>query len=68
MIPPEPWSPIFQQPPQESTGPEVSGPVGQTTASVPPAATSALGEDIGADMQPLRIQLGGCQASLPMPG
>ena len=52
-------SPISPQPPQESTGPDVSDPVGQATASAPPPATSALGEDIPANMQPLRIQLGG---------
>ena len=54
-----PHSPISHQPPQESTGPEVSDPVGQATVSAPSAATSAPVGDILADMQPLRIQLGG---------
>ena len=54
-----PSSPISQQPPQESTGPEVSGPAGQTTVSAPPAATPAPERDILAHMKPIRIQLGG---------
>ena len=54
-----PHSPISHQPPQESTGPEVSDPVGQATVSAPPAETLALGGDIHSNMQPLRIQLGG---------
>ena len=53
-----PSSPISQQPPQESTGPEVSGPAGQATVSAPSAATTAPESDILVDMQPLRIQLG----------
>ena len=56
-----PHSPISHQPPQESTGPEFSDPIGQATVSAPPAATSASGEDIPANMQPLRIQLGGAK-------
>ena len=54
-----PSSPAPKQPPQESTGPEVSGPAGQATMSVPAAATPAPESNILADMQPLRIQLGG---------
>ena len=49
---------IPQQPPQESTGPEVSDPVGQATVSGPPAATPAPEGNIPAHMQPLQIQLG----------
>ena len=56
-----PGSPISQQPPQESTGPEVSGPAGQATMSAPSAATPAPESNIPADMQPLRIQLGGAK-------
>ena len=56
-----PGSPIPQQPPQESTGPEVSGPAGPATMSTLSAATSAPESDILADMQPLRIQLGGAK-------
>ena len=54
-----PGSPVPQQSPQESTGPEVSGPAGQATVSTLSAATPAPESDIPADMQPLRIQLGG---------
>ena len=54
-----PSSPAPQQSPQESAGPEVSGPVGSATVSTPAAATPAPESDILADMQPLRIQLGG---------
>ena len=54
-----PSSPAPQQSPQESTGPEVSGPVGPATMSASEAATPAPESDILADMQPLRIQLGG---------
>ena len=54
-----PGSPIPQQPPQESTGPEVSGPAGPATVSTLSAAIPAPESDIPADMQPLRIQLGG---------
>ena len=54
-----PSSPAPQQSPQESTGPEVSGPVGPTSISAPAAAIPAPESDIPADMQPLRIQLGG---------
>ena len=54
-----PSSPAPQQSPQESAGPEVSGPVGSSTVSAPAAATPAPESDILADMQPLRIQLGG---------
>ena len=60
--PPEPQfpsSPAPQQPPQETAGPEVSGPVGPATASAPAAAISVPEGDLLADMQPLRIQLGG---------
>ena len=56
-----PGSPISQQPPQESTGPEVSGPAGQATVSAPSAATPAPESNIPADMQLLRIQLGGAK-------
>ena len=53
-----PGSPISQQSPQESTGPEVSGPAGQATVSALAATTPAPESNILADMQPLRIQLG----------
>ena len=53
-----PGSPVPQQPPQESTGPKVSGPAGPATVSALSAATPAPESDILADMQPLRIQLG----------
>ena len=54
-----PSSLVLQESPQESAGPEVSGPVGPATMPAPVAATPATGGDIPADMQPLRIQLGG---------
>ena len=56
-----PSSSATQQSPQESTGPEVSGPTGQAMVSTPVAATPAPEGDIPADMQPLRIQLGGAK-------
>ena len=43
---------------QESTGPEVSDPVGQTTVSASSAATPAPEGDIPAHMQPLRFKWG----------
>ena len=63
-----PSSPISQLPSQGSTGPEASDPVGQATVSAPPAATPASEGDILAHMQPLRIQLGVHQVSVPVPG
>ena len=48
-----PSSPVFQQTPQESTGPEVSGPKGPATASTSVATSSASEGDLPADMQPL---------------
>ena len=54
-----PCSSVSQQPPQESTEPEDSDPVGQATVSASPAATPAPEGNIPAHMQPLRIQLGG---------
>ena len=54
-----PASPVSQQPPQESTEPKASDPAGPATVSAPVAAIPATGGDILADMQPLRIQLGG---------
>ena len=54
-----PSYPAPQQSPQESAGPEVSGPVGPATMSASEAATPAPESDILVDMQPLRIQLGG---------
>ena len=54
-----PSSPVFQQTPQESTGPEVSGPKGPATASTSVATSSASEGNLLADMQPLCIQLGG---------
>ena len=56
-----PSSPGSQPPAQESTGPEVSDPVGQATVSASSATTSAPVVDILANMQPLRIQLGGAK-------
>ena len=64
---PESQFPALQQSPQESAGPEVSGPVGPATMSASEAATPAPESDILADMQPLRIQLRGTK-SLPVPG
>ena len=61
MIPPKPQFPHFPAAPQESTGPEVSGPEGQATLSAPLAATPAPESDIPVYMQPLRIQLGGAK-------
>ena len=61
MILPKPQFPHSQEPPQESTGPEVSGPTGQATVSAPSAVTPAPESDILAYMQPLRIQLGGAK-------
>ena len=54
-----PSSPVSQQSPQESTGPEVSDPAGPATVSASVAATPAPESDIPVDMQPLRIQLEG---------
>ena len=56
-----PSSPAPQQSPQESAGPEVSGPVGPATVSASVTATPAPESDIPVDMQPLRIQLGGAK-------
>ena len=50
---------VHSQPPQEPTQPETLDPVGPATVPAPAAATRATGDDIPADMQPLRIQLGG---------
>ena len=47
------------QSPQESTEPITSDPVGPATVSAPVDVTPATGGDKPADMQPLRIQLGG---------
>ena len=47
------------QPPPESTEPKALDPVGPATVPAPVAATPVTGGDIPADMQPLRIQLGG---------
>ena len=63
-----PSSPASQQSPQESTGPEVSGPVGPATVSASVAATPAPESDIQADMQPLQDSTGGCQESVSVPG
>ena len=56
-ISPGPSAP--SQPPQESTEPKALDPVGPATVPAPVAATPATEGDILADMQPLRIQLGG---------
>ena len=53
-----PSPPASQQTPQESTGPEVSGPEGPAIVPIPVDATPATGGDIPVDMQPLHIQLG----------
>ena len=63
-----PGSPVPQQPPQESTGPKVSGPAGPATMSALSAATPAPESDIPTDIQPLRNSTGGHQESLPVPG
>ena len=47
------------QPPPESTEPKAMDPVGPATVPAPVAAVPATEGDIPADMQPLRIQLGG---------
>ena len=52
---------VHSQPPQEPTQPETLDPVGPATMPAPVAATPATGDDIPADMQPLRIQLGGAK-------
>ena len=54
-----PSTTIPHLPPQESTGPEVSDPVGQAMESASPAVLPASEEVIPANMQPLHIQLGG---------
>ena len=54
-----PSASITQSPLQESTGPEVSDPVGQATVSISSAASPAPEMDIPAHMQPLRFQVGG---------
>ena len=59
---------VHSQPPQEPTQPETSDPVGPATIPAPVAATPATGDDIPADMQPLRIQLGGAKKGLSMLG
>ena len=51
-------STITQSTLQESTGPKVSDPLGQATGSTPLDVTPALEEDILANMQPLRVQVG----------
>ena len=56
------------QPPQESTEPITSDPVGPATVPAPVDVTPATGDDIPVDMQPLHIQLGGTKKSLSMPG
>ena len=56
-----PSATITQLPLQESTGPEVSDPVGQATVSASPAATPAPEVDILAHMQPLRVQVVGAK-------
>ena len=62
MYPPKSQLPCaFQQTPQESTGPEVSGPKGPAIVPTPVDATPATGGNIPADMQPLCIQLGGAK-------
>ena len=63
-----PSSPVFQQTPQQSTGPEVSGPEGPVTTSTSVATSSGSEGDLPVDMQPLCIQLGGCQKSVSMLG
>ena len=52
---------ITQSPLQESTGPEVSDPVGQATVSASSAVFPAPEVDILAHMQPLRVQVGGAK-------
>ena len=65
---PKPSFPISHQPPQESTGPDVSDPVGQATVSAPPAATSASGGRHTSQHATPQNSTGGHQASLPMLG
>ena len=63
-----PSSPVFQQTPQESTGPEVSGPEGPATVSTSVATSSASEGDLPADMRPLPNSAGGHQKSVSMLG
>ena len=58
---PHPKSPVPQKLPQESTGPKVLDPVGPTSTSALVATISVPEGDLPADMQPLRIQLGGAK-------
>ena len=52
--------PLFPHlPPQESTGPEASGPAEQALESASLAVPPVLEEEVTAHMQPLCIQLGG---------
>ena len=53
-----PSATITPSPLQESTGPEVSDPVGQATVSASSAVSPAPEVDILAHMQPLRVQVG----------
>ena len=63
-----PSSPVFQESPQESTGPEVSGPVGPATMPAPVAATPAtMGNHTSGHATP-QNSTGGHQKSVPMPG
>ena len=63
-----PSTTVSHLPPQESTGPEVSAPVDQALESVSLAVPPASEEAISAHMQPLCIQLGGCQKGEQMSG
>ena len=56
---PSPGPSASPQPPQESTGPSTSDPVGPATVPAPVDVTPATGDDLPVDMQPLCIQLGG---------
>ena len=63
-----PSSPVFQQTPQESTGPEVSGPEGPATVSTSVATSSASEGNLPADMVTPLYSAGGCQKSVWMLG
>ena len=59
---PHPKSPVPQKLPQESTGPKVLDPIGPASTSAPVATILVPKGNLLADMQPLRIQLGGAKS------
>ena len=59
-----PSSPILQKPSQASAGPKVSDPIGPASGSTSVATSSVSEGNLLADMQPLRIQLGGAKRGI----